>query len=283
MNEDNEALAAALADRTLQLAVLFDALRERDRQDAAQGEWDFALRLQTGGLPNEFPAFPDRNEFDIRGGMVTAFEVGGDVYDFFFIDDRHLGFVVADAAGKGLPAARFVTNMRSILSSASRRLADAAECLTVVNQLLCFDNPEMLFVTAFYGVLDTETGVVSYANAGHNPPVHVTAAGVATPLAHVRAPILGMFEEARYTTGTLALAAGDTLCCFSDGVTEAHSPAKELFGDAQLLEHLSANSGADLATLEARVVGAVDQFISSAPIADDLTLLLLRWNGRAAT
>jgi sigma-B regulation protein RsbU (phosphoserine phosphatase) len=283
MTEDSEALAAALGARTLQLAVLFDALRERDRQDAAQGEWDFALRLQTGGLPNEFPAFPDRKEFDIRGGMVTAFEVGGDVYDFFFIDDRHLGFVVADAAGKGLPAARFIANMRSILSSASRRVPDPAGCLTVVNQLLCFDNPEMLFATAFYGVLDTETGVVLCANAGHNPPVHVTADGIATPLVQVRAPILGMFETAPYKTGTLTLAPGDTLCCFSDGITEAHNPAKELFGEARLFENLAANAGADLATLEARVVGAVDQFIGSAPIADDLTLLLLRWNGRAAT
>jgi phosphoserine phosphatase RsbU/P len=280
MTDDREALEAALAARTLQLAVLFDALRERDRQDAAQGEWDFALRLQTGGLPNEFPAFPDRDEFDIRGGMVTAFEVGGDVYDFFLIDDRHLGFVVADASGKGLPAARFITNMRSILTSAARRLADPAECIAVVNRLLCFDNPEMLFVTAFYGVLDTATGVVSFANAGHNPPVHITAAGVTTPLVHTRALILGMFEEAPYTTGTLALAAGDTLCCFSDGVTEAHNPAQELFGDARLAESLAANAGADLATLEARVVGAVDQFMGSAPVADDLTLLLLRWNGR---
>ena len=283
MTDDSDTLAAALADRTLQLAVLFDALRERDRMDAAHGEWDFALRLQTGGLPNEFPPFPDRKEFDIRGGMVTAFEVGGDVYDFFFIDDRHLGFVVADASGKGLPAARFITNMRSILSSASRRVADPGECLTVVNQLLCFDNPERLFATAFYGILDTETGDVSFANAGHNPPVHLTRDGVTTPLAHVRAPILGMFEAARYTTGTLALAPGDTLCCFSDGVTEAHNPAKELFGDARLAETLGTNAGADLATLEARVVGAVDRFIGSAPIADDLTLLLVRWNGRAAT
>jgi sigma-B regulation protein RsbU (phosphoserine phosphatase) len=279
MTEDNDALRAALADRTLQLSILFDALRERDRMDAANGEWDFALRLQTGGLPNEYPAFPDRPEFDIRGGMVTAFEVGGDAYDFYFIDERRLGFVVADAAGKGLPAARFITNMRSILGSASRRLSDPAECLTVTNQLLCFDQPEMLFATAFYGVLDTTTGAVSYANAGHNPPVHITPDGIATPLAHVRAPMLGMFEQAAYTTGTLALGPGDTLCCFSDGVTEAHDPTNALFGGPRLFETLEANASADLATLEAHVVGAVDRFIGSAAIADDLTLLLLRWNG----
>lgn len=263
-------------------SVLFDALRERDRKDAAQREWDFALQLQTGDLPNEYPAFPDRPEFDIRGGMVTAFEVGGDVYDFYFVDERRLGFVVADASGKGLPAAMFITNMRSMLRAASHRVADPAACLTLVNQLLCFDNPEMLFVTAFYGVLDTATGEVAFANAGHNPPLHITPNGVATPLKHVRAPMLGMFEQVVYRTGTLALAPGDTLCCFSDGITEAHNPSRELFGDARLGETFANRADADLATMEAQVVGAVDRFIGSAPIADDLTLLLLRWNGKAA-
>jgi sigma-B regulation protein RsbU (phosphoserine phosphatase) len=281
MTDDVAALTAELADRTLQLSVLIDALRERDRMDAAKGEWDFALQLQTGGLPNEYPAFPERTEFDIRGGMVTAFEVGGDVYDFYFIDDRRLGFIVADAAGKGLPAAMFITNMRTILRSASRRLSDPAECMTLVNRVLCFDNPEMMFATVFYGVLDTETGTVTYTNAGHNPPIHVTRDGVATPLQHVRAPMLGAFEHIVYRTGTVTLGAGDLVCCFSDGVTEAHDPAKTLFGDERLVESLVTNVSADLATLEARVVGAVDRFIGSAPIADDLTLLLLRWHGHS--
>ena len=283
MTEDEEALRAALADRTLQLSVLIDALRERDRLDAHRGEWDFALQLQTGALPNEFPAFPDRPEFDIRAGLVTAFEVGGDIYDFYFIDDRRLGFVVADAAGKGLPAAIFITNVRSILRSASRRIADPAECLTLINRVLCFENPEDMFATAFYGVLDTATGEISYANAGHNPPVHVSHSGFATPLRHVRAPMLGAFEKIVYRTGKISMAPGDILCCFSDGVTEAHDPAKALFGDARLCATLAAHVGEDLATVEAQVVGAVDRFIGSAPIADDLTLLLLRWHGRDAT
>jgi sigma-B regulation protein RsbU (phosphoserine phosphatase) len=128
-------------------------------------------------------------------------------------------------------------------------------------------------------VLDTGTGTVSYANAGHNPPVHVTLDGAAIPLQHKRAPMLGAFEHLVYSTGTLTLAPGDILCCFSDGVTEAHDPAKNLFGDARLCETLAAHAGSDLVSLEAQLVGAVDRFIGSAPIADDLTLLLLRWNG----
>jgi phosphoserine phosphatase RsbU/P len=281
MTEDTDSLRTALADRTLQLAVLLDALGERDRQDAAQREWDFALQLQTGNLPNEFPAFPDRPEFDIRGGMVTAFQVGGDVYDFYFNDDRRLAFVVADASGKGLPAAIFITRMRTILRAASRRIGDPAQCMTLLNEVLCFDNPDLMFVTAFYGILDTETGEVVFANAGHNPPVHVRPDGTAQPVQHVRAPILGAVEGIAYRTGTLVLAPGDTLCCFSDGVTEAHDPDKALFGDPRLLAALASNAGAELAAMEAAVIGEVDRFIGSAPIADDLTLLLLRWNGLA--
>jgi sigma-B regulation protein RsbU (phosphoserine phosphatase) len=282
MTEDADSLRAALADRTLQFAVLLDALGERDRQDAAQQAWDFALQLQTGNLPNDFPAFPDHPEFDIRGGMVTAFQVGGDVYDFYFCDERRLGFVVADASGKGSPAAIFINRMRTILRAASRRIADPAQCLTLLNEVLSFDNPDLMFVTAFYGVLDTMTGEVTFANAGHNPPVHVKPDGSATPLQHVRAPMLGVMEGIVYRTGTLVLGPGETLCCFSDGVTEAHDPDKALFGDARLIAALASNAGAELAAIEAAVLGEVDRFIGSAPIADDLTLLLLRWNGPAA-
>jgi sigma-B regulation protein RsbU (phosphoserine phosphatase) len=282
MTAEIDALRAALADRTQQFAVLLDALAERDRQDAAQQAWDFALQLQTGNLPNDFPAFPDRPEFDIRGGMVTAFQVGGDVYDFYFHDERRLGFVVADASGKGSPAAIFINRMRTILRAASRRIADPAQCMTLLNEVLSFDNPDLMFVTAFYGILDTMTGEVAFANAGHNPPVHVKPDGSATPLQHVRAPMLGVMEGIVYRTGTLMLGPGETLCCFSDGVTEAHDPDKALFGDARLIAVLARNAGAELAAIEAAVLGEVDRFIGSAPIADDLTLLLLRWNGPTA-
>jgi phosphoserine phosphatase RsbU/P len=282
MTAEIDLLRAALADRTQQFAVLLDALGERDRQDAAQQAWDFALQLQTGNLPNEFPAFPDRSEFDIRGGMVTAFQVGGDVYDFYFCDERRLGFVVADASGKGSPAAIFINRMRTILRAASRRVADPAQCMTLLNEVLSFDNPDLMFVTAFYGVLDTMTGEVTFANAGHNPPVHVKPDGSAAPLQHVRAPMLGVMEGIVYRTGTLMLRPGETLCCFSDGVTEAHDPDKALFGDARLIAALASNAGAELVEIEAAVLGEVDRFIGSAPIADDLTLLLLRWNGPAA-
>ena len=266
----------------MQLTILLDALAQRDRQDAEQQEWDFALRLQTDSLPNQFPAFPDRPEFDIRAGMVTAFQVGGDVYDFYFNDERRLGFLVADASGKGLPAAVFITRMRTLLRAAARRIADPARCLTLLNDILCFDNPDAMFVTAFYGVLDTATGEVLFANAGHNSPVHVTAAGTAAAVEHERAPIMGVLDGITYKLSRLQMAPGDTLCCFSDGVTEALDPGNALYGDDRLEAVLRRHAGADLAALEAGVIGDVDRFIGSAPVADDITLLTLRWNGPAA-
>lgn len=272
-------LRAALEARTTQLAVVLDALATRDRDDAMQREWDFALHLQTANLPDEFPAFPDRPEFDIRAGLVTALQVGGDVYDFFLLDGRRLAFVVADASGKGLLAAIFITRMRALLRAAARREADPARCLALLNELLCIENAELMFVTAFYGVLDTVTGTVAFANAGHNPPVQVRADGGAALVAHPPAPMLGVMEEVGYATGTLALAPGDTLCCYSDGITEAHDPGNALFGEDRLLEVLSRHAGDGLMAMEAGVIGAVDRYIASAAVADDLTLLLLRWNG----
>ena len=260
---------------------MLDVLAERDRQEATKREWDFALQLQTGDLPNEFPAFPDRPEFDIRGGMVTAFQVGGDLYDFFFVDEHRLGFVVADASGKGLTAAVFITRMRSVLRAASRRVGDPAKCLALLNEVLCLGNDDMMFVTAFYGMLDTRTGEVAFASAGHNPPVHVTAAGTAL-LEHEVAPALGVMEGICYPLGTLRLAPGDTLCCYSDGVTEAQDPGEALFGEDRLLAALAGPPAAELASIEGAVLGEVDRFIGSAPVADDLTLLLLRWNGPAS-
>ena len=275
-------LRAALEARTTQLAIVLDALGTRDREDAMQREWDFALQLQAGSLPNEFPAFPGRQEFDIRAGLVTALQVGGDVYDFFLLDAGRLAFVVADASGKGLPAAVFITRMRALLRAAARREGDPARCLALLNELLCIENAELMFVTAFYGVLDTRTGTVAFANAGHNPPVRVRADGRAALLEHPPAPMLGVMEEVRYATGTLALAPGDTLCCYSDGITEAHDPQDQLFGEGRLLDTLSRHAGDGLMAMEAALIGAVDRYIASAAVADDLTVLLLRWNGHAA-
>jgi phosphoserine phosphatase RsbU/P len=272
-------LERRLADRTLQLALVLDVLRSRDRAAAEQAEWDFAAELQLSGLPQDFPPYPDHQEFDIHAGMVTAREVGGDLYDFFLLGPDRLGFIVADAAGKGLPAAIFITLTRTLLRAAAERLAQPGDCLRQVNALLALDNPTLMFATAFYGVLDLTGGELAYANAGHNPPYVRRRSGAVEPVPIIGSIALGIEEAAEYPTKALVLAPGETLICFSDGVTEAVDPGGMLFGENRLVELLTGAGTLHPTELLAIVVAGVDQFISTAEMADDMTVLTLRYNG----
>jgi sigma-B regulation protein RsbU (phosphoserine phosphatase) len=274
-----EAAETRLAERTLQLEIVLDVLRGRDRVAAEQAEWDFAAELQTAGLPQEFPPFPGRSDFDLHAGMVTAKEVGGDLYDFFLLDHNRLAFVVADAAGKGLSAAIFITLARTLLKATACRLRRPGDCLRMVNTMLCIDNDSLMFVTAFYGTLDLLTGTLDYANAGHNPPYVLRANRGVELVPSTGDLVLGVMEDSRYETRQMNLAAGDALVCFSDGVTEAVNPAGELFGERRLELLLANQVGVHPTQVLGTVIGEVDRFISLAPMADDVTLLVVRYNG----
>lgn len=269
-------------ERTFQLDMVLDILRSRDRAAAEQAEWDFAADLQTSRLPQDFPAFPGRTDFDLHAGMITAKEVGGDLYDFFLLSEHRLGFVVADAAGKGLPAAVFITLARTLLRAAAERLEEPGACLDTVNAMLCIRNDAMMFATAFYGVLDTRTGEVRYSNAGHNPP-YVVRGGEVEAVAGARSPGLGMSEEARFTTQALRLAPGDSLVCFSDGVTEATNEDEQLYGESRLVALLGKQPGLAPMELLGAIVAEVDAFTGLAPIADDMTLLVVRYCGSSSS
>jgi sigma-B regulation protein RsbU (phosphoserine phosphatase) len=266
-------------DRALQLELVLDILRTRDKAAAEQAEWDFATDLQLSGLPQDFPLFPDRTEFDLHAGMVTAKEVGGDLYDFFLLAPDRLGFVVADAAGKGLPAAIFITLTRTLLRAAAQRLAEPADCLAAVNALLCIDNPTLMFATAFYGILDTVTGEIRYANAGHNPPYVLHASGTVDVLPGAGAMALGVIEDMPYQTQHTRLAPGDSLICFSDGVTEATDAGGDLFGEERLVAFLAGQTNSHPSELLGSVIAEVDAYMALAPMADDVTLLVVRYNG----
>jgi sigma-B regulation protein RsbU (phosphoserine phosphatase) len=268
-----------IRDRTFQLELALDILRTRDRTAAEQAEWDFATDLQLAGLPQDFPPFPDRTDFDLHAGMVTAKEVGGDLYDFFLLAPHRLGFVVADAAGKGLPAAIFITLTRTLLRAAAQRLDQPGECLTAVNAMLCVDNPTIMFTTAFYGVLDTATGEVVYANAGHNPPYILRSDGTVDTLMGTGGMALGVMDDMRYQTQQTRLAPGETLVCFSDGVTEATNAAGALFGEERLIALFAGQTQSHPTELLGTIIVEVDTYMGLAPMADDVTLLVLRYNG----
>lgn len=268
-----------IRDRTLQLELVLDVLRTRDKAAAEQAEWDFATDLQLSGLPQDFPPFPDRTEFDLHAGMVTAKEVGGDLYDFFLLAPHRLGFVVADAAGKGLPAAIFITLARTLLRAAAQRLVEPADCLSATNALLCIDNPTLMFATAFYGILDTATGEIRYANAGHNPPYVLRGSGAVDVLPGAGSMALGVIDDMPYQTQHVRLAAGDSLVCFSDGVTEATNADGALFGEDRLVGFLAGQTNSHPSELLGAVIAEVDAYMALAPMADDVTLLVVRYNG----
>jgi sigma-B regulation protein RsbU (phosphoserine phosphatase) len=277
---DKAELTSALAERTLQLKIALGVLGERDKAAAEQSEWDFAMELQVAGLPQDFPPYPDRTDFDVYAGMVTAKEVGGDVYDFFLITPQRFGFLVADAAGKGLPAAIFITLTRTLLRAAANQMALPGNCLRAVNAMLCLDNSDMMFATAFFAILDTATGEVVFSNAGHNPPYLLRKSGDIEIVPSQGAVPLGVMEEASYPTGTLRLDPGDSFVCFSDGVTEAIDETGGLFGESRLTAALSRRTGQHHPSeIVGEVVAAVDQFIGLTPVADDVTVLAVKYSG----
>lgn len=271
---------ALIRERGCQLELVLDILRNRDREAAEQAEWDFATDLQLSGLPQDFPPFPDRRDFDIYAGMVTAKEVGGDLYDFFLLAPERLGFVVADAAGKGLPAAIFITLTRTLLRAAAQKQDQPGDCLSTVNAMLCIDNPILMFTTAFYGILDTATGEVLFANAGHNPPYVARNDGAIDALCGTGGMALGIMDDMRYQTQRCRLAPGEVLVCFSDGVTEATDAEGALFGDARLIALVTGQAKSHPTAILASIIAAVDSHMALAPMADDVTLLVIRYNGQ---
>ncbi len=248
----------------------YSAEEERQAKDLAM-----ARTIQTSALPDVFPAYPDHFEFDIFARMDTAREVGGDFYDFFFVDATHLAFLVADVSGKGVPAAMFMMAAKTTIRSVARTVSDPAEMMTLVNDRLSDGNDAEMFVTAWFGVLDVSSGAIVYVNAGHNPPLVRRANGAIEWLKGTRGLVLAAMPGAKYKSVDFKLEAGDTLFLYTDGVTEATNPKLELFGEARLLETLAKAKRPFCGDVRA----AVDMFAAGAEQADDMTMLSLEYFG----
>tara|TARA_R110001592_G_scaffold79857_1_gene238489 strand:+ start:1684 stop:2874 length:1191 start_codon:yes stop_codon:yes gene_type:complete len=243
-------------------------------------ELDVAARIQESILPKTFPPFPNRSELEIFAAMTPAKQVGGDFYDFFFIDDHHLAFVIGDVSGKGVPAALFMAVCRTLIKATALHEHAPDECLNHVNRLLYADNASDLFVTVFYAVLDTRTGEVSYSNAGHNTPYWVRNNGTAPEaLLNQGGLVLGVMENVTYVRTSLQLGVGECLFLYTDGVTEAMDQDNALFCDDRLIEHLNQGSGSSLKDMTACVVEGLHAFTRNHPQHDDITMLAVRYNG----
>ena len=240
-------------------------------------ELSIATQIQADMLPSIFPAFPERSEFDIYATMSPAKEVGGDFYDFFMVDDRHLAIVIADVSGKGVPAALFMVIGKTLIKDHTHTKRDLAEVFSEVNNMLCEANSEGLFITAFEGVLDLVTGEFMFVNAGHECP-YICRKGKGYEY-YMLNPcfVLAGMEDMQYTVGNFTLEEGDKIFQYTDGVTEATSFDEELYGDDRLCDVLNRNVDKAPAELLPLVKEDIDNFVGEAPQFDDITMLCLEF------
>jgi sigma-B regulation protein RsbU (phosphoserine phosphatase) len=262
---------ARLFERTLQAA------RDRERLAALHQELEVASQIQRAIVPSRFPPFPERSDFAIHASMTPAKAVGGDFFDFFLIDGEHLGFVIGDVSGKGVPSALFMAVCRTLIKATAHAGGSPDVCLAQVNRVLASEEVASMYVTVFYGVLDTRTGRVTYCNAGHNPPYVLRRDGSVEPLAQIGGMVVGLFEHASFECGRIDLDPGDGLFTYTDGVTEAMDLAGEEFTASRLAPCLARCGGLALDDLIQNVGAEVTAFAGEAPQADDITMLALRY------
>ena len=279
---------------------LYNVTAERQRTAT---ELDVARQIQMSAVPHDFDSLTERFALDIAGFMRPAREVGGDFYDVFEVGERGVAFVIGDVSGKGVPAALFMMRAQSLLRQYLLETDDLGTAFTLANRQLCERNDAMLFVTAFACVVDTATGEVRFANAGHNPPV-LKQNGKLSYLKCRPGLVLGAMDVVKYREGSFMCSPGDGLLLYTDGVSEAANAAEELYGEERLLETLAridASGGegtpvgsdvqaSDVAAAASAVaassaqtavnylVTSVDAFAGEAPQADDITMLAFRWN-----
>ena len=270
-------MTASLSDYMANLAAV-----TADRERIA-AELSIAATIQSSMLPCIFPPFPERTEFDIFADMHPAKEVGGDFYDFFFTDEDHLWIVIADVSGKGVPAALFMVIAKTLLKNQSGFTASPAEVLTIVNDQLSENNEAGMFVTVFIASLTISTGELTFANAGHNFPL-LYRDGAWHWLKTKPGLVLAGMEGLCYREYQETLSKGDRLFLYTDGVTEAQSPAGELYGNQRLQDTLNTPGlpAERNEILIARVQADIDRFAAGEPQADDITMLSLRYLGWGA-
>lgn len=246
-------------------------------------ELDIATHIQSSMLPCIFPAFPERREFDIYAQMTPAKEVGGDFYDFFMVDDRHIAIVMADVSGKGVPAALFMVIAKTLIKDHTLPGRDLGDVFTTVNNILCESNSEGLFVTAFEGVLDLATGEFAFVNAGHEVPYICKKSGGFEPYKIKPCFVLAGMENMKYSSGKITLDAGDKIFQYTDGVTEAVNSDNELYGAKRLNDVLSGSSRKSPDEIINDVKNDIDAFVGEADQFDDITMLCLEYKTKMDT
>ena len=251
----------------------------KEAEERIDAELAFAKAIQHSALPAVHPLYDNRKEFDIFASMHTAKEVGGDFYDFYFIDEDHLAFLIADVSGKGIPAAMFMMRSKTIIKSYAESGMSVEEVFTLANEKLCEGNDAGMFVTAWMGILNIRNGKVLFANAGHNHPLVKHSDGTFEYLKSRAGFVLAGMERVRYRKNELVLEPGDAIYLYTDGVTEATDLNEELYGEDRLHSILEKYKDETMEVICSEIKKDVDLFAGEAPQFDDITMLALKYNG----
>ena len=256
-----------------------DLMTTTAAKERIESELNVARDIQMGILPKTFPAFPQYNEFHLYAMVEPAKQVGGDLYDFFLVDEDHLCFAVGDVSDKGVPAALFMVITKTLINTMAQQDPSPAEMMVKINNILSTDNPNSMFVTLVIGILNFRTGKVRYSNGGHNPPILIKDQGGVFYEKQLSGPAVGAIEDVAYKELSLTLNPGDALFLYSDGITEAMNPAKELFSDERLLSEIELLRDRTVEDVIARVNTMVKEHAGSEPQSDDIAMLMIRYAG----
>jgi sigma-B regulation protein RsbU (phosphoserine phosphatase) len=248
-------------------------------KERIESELQIAHDIQMGILPKMFPPFPERDEFDLYAILEPAKEVGGDFYDFFFIDDQRLCFVIGDVSGKGVPASLFMAVSKTLIKMEATRAIPPEEVMNRVNRNLSLDNPSLMFVTLFLGFLNVQTGELEYCLGGHDPPYIIRTSGDIELLDLTDGVMLGVNKDFFYESRKTVIHKGETIFLYTDGVTEAMNPDDKLFTEQRLEKTLARWKEKDATAMINSVRETIEDFSEGAPQYDDITMLALKFYG----
>ena len=253
------------------------AMVSHNKLVALQQELDIANVIQTSILPKTFPAFPDKKEIDIFAKMIPAKDVGGDLYDFFLIDKYRLGIVIGDVSGKGIAAALLMAVSKTLIKATALKGMPADNILSEINNIIAEESPPNMFVTVFYGVLDTRSGAFEYSNGGHNVPYLLTSDGSAKQLENIGGIMIGAIKDVPYESNVVMIKPGESLLFYTDGVTEAFNKDQEEFHEARLEKILVGKNTLTVNELVEHVFEGVQTYANGVEQFDDITCLALKY------
>jgi sigma-B regulation protein RsbU (phosphoserine phosphatase) len=260
--------------------IIRNLMRECETQrtkELIESELSVAREIQMSIVPKIFPAFPERSEFDIFATIEPAREVGGDLYDFFLLDDDHLCFTIGDVSGKGVPASLFMAVAKTLIKAKTGIHKSPDLVLREVNQELCKDNDSGMFATIFFGILTISSGDMVFSSGGHNVPFLKKADGDVEALPKLLGMALAVMEDASYACSQITIRAGDSLILYTDGVTEAMNPAGELFTDERLVRMLQRFTGGTAKETAQYILDETRRFANGATQSDDISILVLKY------